>query len=61
MIATVKKNINIPLIVGGGIRDAETAKEKAKAGADVIVTGTTLEEVKNLEKELSKIIKSIEE
>jgi len=61
MIATVKKNINIPLIVGGGIKDAKTAKEKVKAGADVVVTGTTLEKVKDLKKALVKIIKSIEE
>ncbi len=61
MITAVKKNINIPLIVGGGIKDAETAKEKVKAGADVVVTGTTLEKVKDLKKALVKIIKSIEE
>lgn len=61
MISAVKKSINIPLIVGGGIRDANTAGEKAKAGADVVVTGTKLEEEKNLKKALSDIIKSIEE
>lgn len=61
MITAVKKNIDIPLIVGGGIRDAETAKEKVKAGTDVVVTGTTLEKVKDLKKALVKIIKSIEE
>jgi len=61
MISAVKKNIDMPLIVGGGIKDAETAKEKVNAGANVIVTGTTLEEVKDLKKLLTKIIKSIEE
>jgi len=61
MISAVKKNINIPLIVGGGIKDAEIAKEKVKAGADIIVTGTTLEEEKDLKKALMKIIKYIEE
>lgn len=60
MITAVKKNIDIPLIVGGGIKDAETAKEKVKAGADIVVTGTTLEKVKDLKKILIKIIKSIE-
>ncbi|KYK29751.1 geranylgeranylglyceryl/heptaprenylglyceryl phosphate synthase, partial [Thermoplasmatales archaeon SG8-52-1] len=35
MIMGVKKSINIPLIVGGGIRDATTAREKAKAGANI--------------------------
>lgn len=61
MIKAVKKNINIPLVVGGGIRDAKTAGKKAKAGADVVVTGTKLEEEKNLKKALSDIIRSIEE
>jgi phosphoglycerol geranylgeranyltransferase len=61
MISAVKKNIDIPLIIGGGIKDAETAKEKVKAGADIVVTGTTLEKVKDLKKVLVKIIKSIEE
>ncbi len=61
MISAVKKDIDIPLIVGGGIRDAKTAGRKAKAGADIVVTGTKLEEEKNLKKALSDIIKSIEE
>ena len=61
MITAVKKNIDIPLIVGGGIRDAKTAREKAKAGADVVVTGTKLEEEKNLKKTLINIIESIKE
>ena len=59
MINAVKNSINIPLIVGGGIRDAKIAHEKAKAGADVVVTGTKLEEEKNLKKALIDIIKSI--
>jgi len=61
MITAVKKSINIPLIVGGGIRDPETAKEKAKAGADIVVTGTKLEEEKNIKKALDEIIKAVEE
>jgi phosphoglycerol geranylgeranyltransferase len=61
MISAVKKSIDIPLIVGGGIRSAKTAKEKAKAGADIVVTGTKLEKEKNLKEALKNIIKSIEE
>lgn len=61
MITAVKKNIDIPLIVGGGIRDAKTAREKTKAGADVVVTGTKLEEEKNLKEALINIIESIKE
>lgn len=43
MIAAVKKAIDIPLIVGGGIRTPEAAEAARKAGADVIVTGTFVE------------------
>ncbi|MCS7111257.1 MAG: geranylgeranylglyceryl/heptaprenylglyceryl phosphate synthase [Ignisphaera sp.] len=32
------------LIVGGGVRDSDTARELVKAGADIIVTGTVIEE-----------------
>jgi len=61
MISNVKKNINIPLVVGGGIRDSKTAGKIAKAGADIIVTGTKLEQEKNVEKALTDIIKAIED
>jgi phosphoglycerol geranylgeranyltransferase len=61
MITAVKESIDIPLVVGGGIKDAITAGNKAKAGADVVVTGTKLEEEQNLKQALSDIIKSIEE
>lgn len=47
MISKVKENIDIPLIVGGGIREPETAAQKVLAGADILVTGTVLE--KNLD------------
>lgn len=43
MIKAVKKQISVPLIVGGGITTPETAAEKVKAGADIIVIGNALE------------------
>lgn len=60
MIVFVKKNIDIPLIVGGGIKDPATAREKVMAGADIIVTGTALEEL-FFERKLSSIVKTIKE
>jgi len=42
MISQVKAHIELPLIVGGGIRNAETAQAKLAAGADIIVTGNVL-------------------
>lgn len=60
MIAAVKKHATIPLLVGGGIRDPETARDKVQAGADIIITGTALEREKNLKKTLTDIITAIE-
>jgi phosphoglycerol geranylgeranyltransferase len=42
MIRRVRSQIEIPLIVGGGIRTAAVAREKLEAGADIIVTGNLL-------------------
>ena len=44
LIRAVKEGIRVPLIVGGGIRKAEQAASSAQAGADVIVTGTIVEQ-----------------
>ncbi len=43
MVEQVVQNVNLPVIVGGGIRDAETAFNIMKAGADVIVVGNAIE------------------
>jgi putative glycerol-1-phosphate prenyltransferase len=43
LIEQVKKNITIPLIVGGGIRTSEDLQMVAEAGADLIVIGNALE------------------
>ncbi len=57
MIAAVKKNITIPLIVGGGIRDPKTAEKVRLAGADVVVTGTVVEN-SDLGEDLRKLIQA---
>ncbi|MCC6840011.1 MAG: geranylgeranylglyceryl/heptaprenylglyceryl phosphate synthase [Flavobacteriales bacterium] len=44
MIAAVRANVALPIIVGGGIRDADTARALCEAGADVLVVGTAFEE-----------------
>jgi phosphoglycerol geranylgeranyltransferase len=49
MIAMVRAHVEIPIIVGGGIRDATTAKEKLEAGADIIVTGNLLRRKNGIE------------
>ncbi len=44
MIAHVREAIDLPLIIGGGIRNEEQAKAAYDAGADMIVIGTAFEE-----------------
>jgi putative glycerol-1-phosphate prenyltransferase len=44
MIAAVREQVDLPIIIGGGIRDAETARPLCDAGADVLVMGTAFEE-----------------
>ncbi len=60
MIQAVKKSTSIPVIVGGGIRNAATAKEKVQAGADIIITGTAIEKDKQFKTTLSDIVSAIE-
>ena len=43
MIKAVATHIQIPLIVGGGIKTPEAAQAACKAGADIIVVGNAIE------------------
>ncbi|MEW5759596.1 MAG: geranylgeranylglyceryl/heptaprenylglyceryl phosphate synthase [Candidatus Thermoplasmatota archaeon] len=43
-ILVVKENVDIPVIVGGGIKNGRDAGECIKGGADIIVTGNLVEE-----------------
>jgi putative glycerol-1-phosphate prenyltransferase len=43
MISAVKRHINIPLIVGGGINTKEKLKTAFNSGADLVVIGTAIE------------------
>ena len=44
MIAAVRGQVDLPIIIGGGIRGPETARTLCDAGADVLVMGTAFEE-----------------
>jgi phosphoglycerol geranylgeranyltransferase len=59
MIRMVKSILTIPLIVGGGIRTAEQARNVVDAGADAIVTGTITEEEGNLTDKIGALVTSI--
>lgn len=48
MVAAVRSSVQVPLIVGGGIHDAETARCLWAAGADMLVVGTAAEQDSSL-------------
>ncbi|MDB5252160.1 MAG: geranylgeranylglyceryl phosphate synthase [Flaviaesturariibacter sp.] len=58
MIMAVAQHIDVPLIIGGGIRDAEKAYLNCRAGADVIVIGNALEKDPGLITEMAAAIHS---
>ena len=58
MIRVVKHYIDIPVVVGGGIRTKAQALAAASAGADVIVTGNVLEG-NDVGRKISEIIAGI--
>jgi phosphoglycerol geranylgeranyltransferase len=43
IIKKVKEYIEIPLVVGGGIKDRKEIQSKHRAGADIVVVGNALE------------------
>jgi len=54
MIASVRKSVTVPLIVGGGINSARKAIAALEAGADMIVIGNALEKYPDLLTEVSE-------
>ncbi len=61
IIRAVKRAIDIPVIVGGGIRTADAAHESIKAGADIIVTGTLVEGAVDVHKTLNSLFFDLSE
>ncbi|MHA4807938.1 phosphoglycerol geranylgeranyltransferase [Flavitalea flava] len=59
MIASVAAHIEVPIVVGGGIRDPEKAYRNCKAGADVIVVGNAIEKDASLIKEMAAAVHSV--
>jgi phosphoglycerol geranylgeranyltransferase len=59
MVAAVRAALSILLCVGGGIRTPQQAAALAAAGADIIVTGTLVEDAVNVEEALQPLIAAI--
>jgi len=59
MIEMVSGALQIPLIVGGGIRTPEKALANVKAGADVVVVGNAIEKDPSLIIEMAEAVHSL--
>lgn len=59
MISKVSRNVSVPLIIGGGIKEPEKAYLNCKAGADLIVVGNAIEKDSTLIKEMAAAIHSV--
>jgi len=59
MISAVKKQIDIPLMVGGGLRSVEAIARACEAGADIIVIGNALEQDLSLLTDFYHTVKAI--
>jgi putative glycerol-1-phosphate prenyltransferase len=55
MIKKVAQNIEIPLLVGGGIVDLQGIQDAYHAGADLVVIGTAFENNTNFFNDISFI------
>ena len=58
LITAARNACDLPLIIGGGIRDVEAASKAVDAGADWIVTGNLTEEFDDASK-LQEILTSL--
>lgn len=59
MIREVKKNITVPLIIGGGIKSILEVETAFDAGADIVVIGNKIEEDIDFMLDLKLVIKHI--
>jgi putative glycerol-1-phosphate prenyltransferase len=58
LIADIRKSISSTLIVGGGIKTAEDARNACNAGADIVVIGTAFEKDPTLIENIANTIHS---
>ena len=56
MIKAVRKSVDVPVIIGGGISSGEKAIANCRAGADIIVVGNAIEKDENLIGEIADAI-----
>ncbi len=55
MISTVSQNIDLPLMIGGGINSPQRLKNAYEAGADIVVVGNVLEKEPEMLEEMMAV------
>lgn len=58
MITAVRKNVNLPIIIGGGIQTPKEAHCALDAGADIVVVGNALENNTSILESISDAVHS---
>jgi putative glycerol-1-phosphate prenyltransferase len=56
MVKKVSEQIDVPLLIGGGIKDTKTAQGLLSAGADILVIGTSIEQNPKLIGEFCQLV-----
>jgi len=59
MVSLVRNMIDIPLIVGGGLRNVKAVEDRVCAGADIVVTGTVIEEALDVKESISMFVNAV--
>ena len=59
MISAVRSSVDLPIIVGGGIRSAQSAVEICEAGADIVVVGNASEKNPLVIREIAEALREL--
>ena len=59
VISTVRKTVDLVMVVGGGIRTGRLAYRAVEAGADIVVTGTAVEEAGDAYSKVKEIVDAV--
>ncbi len=59
LVRLIKKNVSLPLIVGGGINSAARVEAAIEAGADMVVVGNALEQNMHLLPSICKALDAV--
>ncbi len=61
MISAVRNGVQVPIVVGGGIRSTEQAVDAWRAGADVVVVGNAIEDDNTLITDLMNALQDLQQ